>query len=211
MTKPKFMFPRFYFKKVGNSISIEHRLTHSMLMSVKDEKQLSAELKCLNSLTDEELWEWLLLEKRVRIPQNRVSILGKPSNEHAHDEEWFIDAWSIFTDLFYMQNPKLLVIEEKLPMDIIHKVRKKQYAEEKAVDEKRRKEIEDAERLSKLDEQSVKRLVKKKKKEEPEATGKFGNPASLERLKVKKKVKKLKIKTKAHKVIDFIDDDDPFA
>jgi hypothetical protein len=211
MRTVKYMYPRYYFKKVGGSISIEHRLTHSMLMSVTDESQLIDRLTMLNDMSEEDLWEWLLLEKRVRIPNQRQGLLSKAVNPHEHEEEWFINAWSIFTDLFYMQNPDLLVEEKELPMNVISKVRKKQYAEEKAADEKRRKEIENAERLAKLDEQSVKRQVKKDKKKEVEAEGKFGIVASLERLKNKKKVKKLKIVTKAKKVIDFIDDDDPFA
>jgi hypothetical protein len=211
MTKPKYMFPRFYFKKVGGNISIEHRLTHHMIGSVNTEEELKAELKRLNKMSEEDLWRHLIYERRLRVPNQKQSLLAKKSHANDENEEWFLNAWSIYTDLFYMQNPKLLVVEEHLPSAIINKIRKEQYEEEKAADEKRRKEIEDAERLSKLDEKSAKKEVMKKKKEEPEATGKFGNPASLERLKVKKKVKKLRIKTKANKVIDFIDDDDPFA
>jgi hypothetical protein len=110
--------------------------------------------------------------------------------------------------LFYTQNPKLLVEEKDYPHDLIRKIRRQAYLVEKEADDKRKKEIEEAVAREKENERVEKRQVRKKVSKEVEANGKIGVPASLERLKVKKKIKKIKIKTKSQMVIDLVEDDD---
>jgi hypothetical protein len=207
------MYPRFYIKNVGGEYTITHRLSHSFIISVDNEKDLVIEMKELCKMSDEEFWRYMIYDKKIRIPNNKASVISKDTKDNEHEEEWFRNAWSIYTDLFYTRNPKLLVVEETFPQAIINKIRREHYELEKVAEQKRKDEIAEAERLAKLDEHVERKTLKKKTvvKEVPE--GKLGSVGALEKMQKRKKklLKKVKIKTKSNMVFDILDSDDPFA
>jgi hypothetical protein len=204
---PKFEYPRFYICHTTGSYTINHRLTHSYVASVRTEEELVKRIAELNAMSDKDLWLYLM-SKYVRIPKPNVSMKDDYYDDR---EKWFTGAWSVYTDLFYTKNPKLLVEEKQIPYEVINQIRREEYARDKEATERQRKEQEESERRYKEEERL--RKEKEKKKAEPDDNGKLGSRGSLERLKknAKKGLKKLKIKTKSNKVIDIIDSDDPFA
>lgn len=204
---PKFNFPRFYIKSVGGAFTIEHRLTHTYIGSVHSEDELKLELKVLNKLGTEEMYR-MLIENHGRFPKARTSEV----KDHHEDEreKWFTSAWSAYTDKFYTENPKLLVIEEELDWSIISKIRTEENERSKAESQRSHNERIEAEKAYKDDIQEAK--LQAKVKEEIEI-GKLGSAVSLERQrKVENKgKKKLKVKAKAGKMAVFVDSDDLFA
>lgn len=197
----KYPFPRFYIKAVGGDFSLHHRLTHLYLGSVKTEKELVAEIKVWNRMTEEEIWTEVLETPSVRIP----STMNMNDKSYTYDEEWFAGAWSSYTDKFYDKYPKLLVQTENIPFDYINSFRRQKaeaqhakHREEEKVKREREKEYND----------SLK-VVKEKPKD---ITGKIGSIQGLEKMKnQKKKLKrKVSVDTGKHKV-DLMISDDPFA
>lgn len=206
ITMPKNMYPRFYIKAVAGSYTLMHRLTHSYLGSYTTEEELAKEIKDWNSLTDaKELWE-VLLDEGVRVTGSNSysNVSSKDDNE-----DWFITAWSAYTDKFYNEHPELLVTEENLPYEIINEIRRERFIEQDKISKQMEAEKREAEKAYQL---SVRENSRKTQREEvPE--GKIGNRLSIEkaRNKAKKHRKKLEIKTKSNKVIKIVDSDDLFA
>jgi hypothetical protein len=207
---PKFMYPKFYIKAVGGQFSIEHRLTHTYIESVDTEKELVERIKHYVSMGEKDFWEYLIYDRYARIPKPNESVLSTTKKEKDSYEEWFVSAWSIYTDLFYTKNPKLLVEETKLPYDVITQIRREKAIQDKEETKKREQELREAEERFK-EEQKVESSKKKEKVETVD--GKLGSSVSLDRLKRKKRkgIKKLKVKTKSKKTINIVDSDDPFA
>lgn len=205
---PKFMYPRFYFCKTSGSITINHRLTHSYVGSADSDEELVEKIKELNAMGEEEFWKMMIFQRYVSIKSPTNSATKDPHLEER--EKWFEGAWSVFTDLFYTQNPKLLVVEEQLPMEIINKVKREHYNAEAERNKKADEERRESERLYQ-EEQKAERLKARQKPEVKE--GKIGSVGGLEKLKKasKKLKRKVQIKTKSSKVIEIDDSDDLFA
>lgn len=208
MHKPKFEYPRFYICKTDGSYTIIHRLSHCFVENAPTESRVIEIIKFLNSLDKKELWEWLMYDRKIRIPNLNATTKDKDREER---ESWFYGAWSVYTDLFYTQNPDLLVNEQVLPDDLIKEIRKERYLEEKADAEKVREQQEQQRKQYAEEEKRVRLQQKEKDKPQINEDGKLGSEVSLERLKKKKKAKKLVIKTKSEKVFEIHDTDDPFA
>lgn len=207
ITVPKFMYPRFYIKSAGGNFSLHHRLTHGYMATYTTEAEVIAELKRLNNLTEYEFWEELL-GKQIKIPKQH----GNDSiNGRDNDEEWFLSAWSFYTDTFYSKNKKLLVEVDEIPYEIISDIRKKMYAAEVAKSKAEEQAKREAEKIyqAELKAAERKRIIPKVT-EVPE--GKLGNAVGLDKLAYKKKklIKKKKTDSGSKKVM-FNDSDDLFA
>jgi hypothetical protein len=207
---PKFEYPMFYIKHVGGQFSIEHRLSHTFIESVKEEKQLAERIKYWVEMDERKFWEYLLDKRFVRVPKRQEGFrMSKDKSENADNEKWYNDAWSIYTDLFYTRNPKLYVEVTDYPYEVINAIRRDRFTEDKLEEERKRYEREEAEERFKEEQKQL----KKKDKVVLDESGKLGSTNSLMRLKkkAKKGIKKLKIKTKSEKVFEIEDSLDPFA
>lgn len=210
MHKPKFEYPRFYFCKTDGNYTIVHRLSHCYVANANSEEEVISIIKELNSKDKKELWTWLLYDRKIRIPNLGATVKDKDREER---ESWFLGAWSVYTDLFYTQNPELLVIEQVLPDDTIREIRKDRYLVEKAEAEKVREQQEKQRKQLAEEERQARLALKEKDKVEINEDGKLGSRVSLDRLKkkAKKGTKKLVLKTKSEHVFEAPDSLDPFA
>jgi hypothetical protein len=207
----KFMYPRVYFKKTGESSVIEHRLTHCYLGSADTEEELAEKVKEFNDMTVKEFYG-LLMKMHAKIPteSERFRINGKMEKDD--EEDWYVNAWSVYTDLFYTRYPKLYLEEDKIAHSVVKTIRTEAYLESKT-------EREEAERIRKEDEQRYWQEQKEEKERLKEAgkpkevlVGKIGSITGMEKL--KKKMKKVVGKNKTSNKrasINFIDSDDPFG
>lgn len=210
MTIPKYMHPRFYMKKAGESFSLHHRLTHAFIGNFSSEQELKDELEWYNEMTEQEFWEDLLEKRQVRIPKQHgtdYNFVGKDS-----EEEWFLSAWSFYTDDFYNRFPKLLVEVDTIPYDLIAEIRRSKYAKELAESRKAELDKREAEKVWQAEQKAIEkarhsdRIIKPKE-------GKIGSKVGMEeaKRKVKRIVKKAKVTTPSNKVITLMDSDDLFA
>jgi len=203
MRAPKFLYPKFYIKAVGGQYSITHRLTHCYIETVNTEEELVERMKYWVGLDDKELWRYMVKQCYQPIPREKSLIFYQQNKKD--EEEWFIGAWSVYTDLFYTKHPELFVEEKEFPMEAIREFQREEYERMRLEDEKMKREREEAERRYKEEER------KAKKKVEEVQEGKIGSVRGIEKLKrkVKKKIKKLKVK--ARKQVVIVDSDDLFA
>ena len=204
---PKFMYPKFYIKAVGGQYTIVHRLTHCYIETVNTEEELVERMEFWTSLDDKDIWEFMIKKRYQRIPKERSFILYK--DERKEDEEWFVSAWSLYTDLFYTKHPELFIEQKEFPMEAINEFRREEYKRQQLEDERAKREREEVERRFKEEEKKE----KAKKKVEEVQEGKIGSVRGIEKLKrkVKKKIKKLKVKAKSRKQVVIVDSDDLFA
>ena len=210
MRAPKFLYPKFYIKAVGGQYSITHRLTHCYIETVKSEEELVERMKYWVGLDDKELWRYMVKECYQPIPREK-SLIFYQQNKKDEEEEWFISAWSVYTDLFYTKHPELFVEEKEFPIDAIREFRREEYERKQEEDERAKREREEAERRYKEEERKVKENAKKKVEEVQE--GKIGSISAIEKLKRKarKNIKKVKAKANSVKQIVILDSDDLFA
>ena len=201
------MYPKFYIKAVGGQYSITHRLTHCYIETVNTEEELVERMKYWVGLDDKELWRYMVKQCYQPIPREKSLIFYQQNKKD--EEEWFITAWSLYTDSFYTKYPELYVEEKEFPMEAIREFQREEYERRQLEDEKAKREREEAERRYKEEERKAKENAKKKVEEVQE--GKIGSVRAIEKLKrkVKKKIKKLKVK--ARKQVVIVDSDDLFA
>lgn len=209
MRAPKFLYPKFYIKAVGGQYSITHRLTHCYIETVKSEDELVERVKYLVGLDDKELWRYMVKERYIPIPREKSLIFYQQNKKD--EEEWFISAWSVYTDEFYDKYPELFVEEKEFPMEAIREFRREEYERQKEEDERAKREREEAERRYKEEERKAKENARKKVEEVQE--GKIGSIIAIEKLKRKarKNIKKVKAKADSRKQIVILDSDDLFA
>ena len=210
MRAPKFLYPKFYIKAVGGQYSITHRLTHCYIETVKSEEELVERMKYWVGLDDKELWRYMVKECYQPIPREK-SLIFYQQNKKDEEEEWFISAWSVYTDLFYTKHSELFVEEKEFPIDAIREFRREEYERKQEEDERAKREREEAERRYKEEERKVKENAKKKVEEVQE--GKIGSISAIEKLKRKarRNIKKVKAKANSVKQIVILDSDDLFA
>lgn len=206
---PKFLYPKFYIKAVGGQYSITHRLTHCYIETVNTEEELVERMKYLVELDDKELWRYMVKERYQSIPIEKNLIFYQQNKKD--DEEWFINAWSVYTDLFYTKHSELYVEEKEFPMEAIREFQREEYKRRQLEDEKAKREREEAERRYKEEERKEKEKTKKKAEEVQE--GKIGSISAIEKLKRKarKNIKKIKAKANSIKQVVILDSDDLFA
>lgn len=121
----RYPFARFYIKKIGGTFFIEHRLTHSHVTAVESEEELVSCITKLNALGQYDLYNFLF-ENGARIPEQK-NTLSKEYSGYNEAEDWFISAWSYYTDSFYLCHPELLLVEEEIPYDIVNQIRVEKY------------------------------------------------------------------------------------
>lgn len=204
---PKFLYPKFYIKAVGGQYSIIHRLTHCYIETAKSEDELVERVKYWVGLEDKELWRYMVKECYQPIPREKSLIFYQQNKKD--EEEWFISAWSVYTDKFYDKHPELFVEEKEFPIEAIREFQREEYKRQREEDERAKREREEAERRYKDEE----RKAKEKKKVEEVQEGKIGSISAIEKLKRKarKNIKKVKAKANSIKQIVIIDSDDLFA
>ena len=210
MRMPKFLYPKFYIKAVSEQYSITHRLTHCYIETVNTEEELVERMKYWVGLDDKELWRYMVRERYQSIPREK-NLIFYQQNTKKDDEEWFINAWSLYTDKFYTEHPELYVEEKESPMEAIREFQREEYKRRQLEDEKAKREREEAERRFKEEERKEKEKAKEKVEEVKE--GKIGSVRGIEKLKrkMKKKVKKVKVKANSVKQVVILDSDDLFA
>lgn len=148
------MFPRYYIKAVGGHFSLEHRLTHTYITSVKTEEELVELVREWNSKTDEELWQYLIKKRAVFIPkQNEVL-----TNRYAHEEDWYTGAWGVYTTKFYEAHPELMVEVKSIDYNVISSIRQKEFEKSRAEEQAKREERERAEKAI-IEEEKQKKVV----------------------------------------------------
>ena len=151
---PKFMYPKFYIKAVGGQYTIVHRLTHCYIETVNTEEELVERMEFWTSLDDKDIWEFMIKKRYQRIPKERSFILYK--DERKEDEEWFVSAWSLYTDLFYTKHPELFIEQKEFPMEAINEFRREEYKRQQLEDERAKREREEVERRFKEEEKKEK-------------------------------------------------------
>lgn len=207
VTVPKFMFPRFYIKAVAGSFTLQNRLTHTYMGTFETEKEITAEIKRYNEMTDYEFWEEMLTTRQVRIPKSHSNM---KDTEKDSMEDWFLSAWSMYTDDFYRRNPKLLVEVEEIPYELVNDIKRRISIEETARMKAEDLEKREAERIYQEEQKEMqKRLARPEKVEVPE--GKIGSAVGMEKLQRKKKKLKKKKVMSGERAIVFVDSDDLFS
>lgn len=200
-------FPLFYIKAVGGKFSIEHRLTHTIVSTVEDEKELLEEMERLVEMPEEELWRFLLYTRSAKI------VLQKDFEKYFdHEEQWYFGAWGMFTAQFYEEHPELYKVVDKLPIETINKIRKEKLDEANAIYKKHRQEVEEQEAQLKTSESSEKK-PKKDLVVPADNTVRLGDREKAEKVAKKKKAKRKVIikKKKKNEVVSLPEiDDNPF-
>lgn len=125
----KHEYPRFYVKQVGRGFSITHRLTHCFIETLDSEEELVERMKYWTGLTLKELWEFLLNVRYVTPPKKNPVTSNRVEKDS--EEDWFRQAWSVYTDTFYNRYPKLLQVDAEFPHELIMQVRRERYDEER--------------------------------------------------------------------------------
>lgn len=207
MRKPKYLYPKFYIKAVGGHYSITHHLTHCHIETAKTEERLFERMKYWVSIDDKELWRYMVKERYQPIPREKNLAFYQQNKKD--EEDWFISAWSVYTDEFYDKYPELFVEEKEFPMEAIREFMRDEYERQKEEDERAKREREEAERRFK--EEMRKAKEKEKEKAEEVKEGKLGSISALEKMKRKARKNIKKIKVKAKKQIVIIDSNDLFA
>ena len=202
------MYPKFYIKAVGGQYSITHRLTHCYIETVNTEEELVERMKYWVGLDDKELWRYMVKERYIPIPREKSLIFYQQNKKD--EEEWFISAWSVYTDLFYTKHPELFVEEKEFPIGAIREFQREEYKRRQLEDEKAKREKEESERRFKEEERKAKENAKEKAEVKE---GKIGSVRAIEKLKRKarKNIKKVKAKANSIKQVVILDSDDLFA
>lgn len=142
MSKELLPFPKFYIKAVGGTFSVEHRLTHTTMGSVKEEKDLYDEMEMWVEMPEEDLWRFLLEERSARIvPQKDFDMVFE------QQEKMYFGAWGVYTSKFFLENQELYEEVLSNPVDLLNKMRKEKNDIEQAKYQENRRQIEETERL----------------------------------------------------------------
>lgn len=166
-------FPKFYIKYVGGRYSVEHRLTHSWLSTVDTEKELKQEIRRLNEIPEQELWEFLLYKRSASVVPERDF-----ESRFQHEEDWYFSAWGIFTTRFYESNPKLLMEVDSIPYDLVNAIKRERRETANEEYKRRREEI-------------AREEVNRKRREKAEKDRvELGDMEKLKKIRIKKKAKK---------------------
>ena len=111
-------FPRFYIKAVGGAFSLEHRLTHTFMASYATEEELVEGLKEFGGMGEYELYKWLITNRYAHIPNKNYTSRFEDSAE-----DWYLNAWGVYTTRFYKEHPELFSEVKDIPRDIVTQVR----------------------------------------------------------------------------------------
>lgn len=167
------LHPRFYFKKVGGKITVEHLLTQTYLGTFDSEEELVEYMAELSQWDDYALYTYLMRERHA----SNVYIASRKM--YYREDEMYLTAWGQYTAQFYERYPQYFQLENDFPRDTIKKIAA-EIRDEQIEEHKRHLEIiKERERNSKARIEAEEKAAKAKKEEKVEE-------------KPKKKIRRLK-------------------